>query len=393
VDNLFDSVARQMSANWKSRESKLSRSFRCRCGRNVFFLNSLCIACQTPLGYLPARHAVVPLTADGAPDRWRVPDDDHAYKRCANLDSPAGCNWLLAADDPQALCVACRLNRTIPNLGDADNQRYWRAIETAKRRLVSELLALGLPVQSKVSENPERGVMFDFLRSPTGGPRVLTGHASGLVTLNVEEADDATREKLRHQLHEPYRTLLGHFRHEIGHYYWDRLVWDTPWLERFRALFGDERADYAAALKANYDNGPPADWATRHISSYASTHPWEDWAETWAHYLHVVDSLGTALGFGIDAADLEAEAEPFTRADLYDPDDADAERFLGLLNGWIELVMVLNELARSMGQPDFYPFVMSRAVVAKLQFVHLVVKDARDSAVTPAATRHIAAAA
>jgi hypothetical protein len=393
VDNLFDSVARQMSANWKSREAKLSRSFRCQCGRPVFFLNSLCIACQTPLGYLPARHAVVPLTADGAPDRWRVPDDDHAYKRCANLDSPAGCNWLLSADDPQALCVACRLNRTIPNLGDADNQRYWRAIETAKRRLVSELLALGLPVQSKVSEDPERGVMFDFLRSPTGGPRVLTGHASGLVTLNVEEADDATREKLRHQLHEPYRTLLGHFRHEIGHYYWDRLVWDTPWLERFRALFGDERADYAAALKANYDNGPPADWASRHISSYASTHPWEDWAETWAHYLHVVDSLGTALGFGIDAADLEAEAEPFTRADLYDPDDADAERFLGLLNGWIELVMVLNELARSMGQPDFYPFVMSRAVVAKLQFVHLVVKDARDSAVTPAATRHIAAAA
>ena len=154
-------------------------------------------------------------------------------------------------------------------------------------------------------------------------------------------------------------------------------MWDSKWLEPFRGLFGDERADYAAALKANYESGPPADWATRFISAYASTHPWEDWAETWAHYLHVVDSLGTALGFGLDADDLEAHAVPFTRADLYAPDDPDADRFLGLLNGWIEMTMVLNELARSMGQPDFYPFVMSRPVVAKLQFVQLVVRDAR----------------
>jgi hypothetical protein len=237
-------------------------------------------------------------------------------------------------------------------------------------------------VKSKASDDPEHGVMFDFLRSPPGGPRVLTGHASGLITLNVEEADDAVREKIRHDLREPYRTLLGHFRHEIGHYYWDRLVWDSKWLEPFRRLFGDERADYAAALKANYENGPPPDWASRFISAYASTHPWEDWAETWAHYLHVVDSLGTALGFGLDADDLEAHAVPFTRADLYAPDDPDADRFLDLLNGWIEMTMVLNELARSMGQPDFYPFVMSRPVVSKLQFVHLVVRDAREAQAT-----------
>ena len=378
MQSLYDAVAQVMATEWRRREAtehRHSRAFRCRCGNHIFFRNSLCLNCQAPLGYLPARAQVVPLAPSGSPGLWRVPDESHEYKRCANLDTPAGCNWLLPASDRLDLCVACRLNRTIPDLADEDNRRYWSAIEAAKRRLVSQLLALGLPVRSKLHEDPERGLMFDFLRS---APRahVMTGHASGLITLNVEEADDAKREKMRHEMREPYRTLLGHFRHEVGHDYWDRLVRDSRMLEPFRGLFGDERADYGAALKANYENGPPADWATRFISSYASTHPWEDWAETWAHYLHVVDSLGTALGFGIDADDLEAHAVPFTRADLYDPDDADADRFLGLLNGWIEMTMVLNELARSMGQPDFYPFVMSRPVVAKLQFVQLIVRGA-----------------
>jgi len=232
-------------------------------------------------------------------------------------------------------------------------------------------------VRSKVEEDPERGLMFDFLRSPPIGPRVMTGHASGLVTINVEEADDAKREQIRHQMREPYRTMLGHFRHEVGHYYWERLVWDSRWLEPFRQLFGDERASYAQALKRNYEQGPPPNWANSYISSYATMHPWEDWAETWAHYLHVVDSLGTALGFGLDAENLEGDVQPFTRDALYAPDNPNAELFLSLLNGWLEIMMVLNEMARSMGQPDFYPFVMSKPVVAKLQFVQMVVFDAR----------------
>lgn len=256
----------------------------------------------------------------------------------------------------------------------------------AKRRLVSQLLALGLPVKSKVDEDEKHGLMFDFLRSPENGPRVLTGHADGLITVNIEEADSVQREKMRLELHEPYRTLLGHFRHEVGHYYWNRLILNGPWLEPFRTLFGDERADYAAALKANYENGPPADWADRYISSYASTHPWEDWAETWAHYLHMIDSLGTALGFGLDAEDIEAIIEPFERDALYAPDDTGADGFLSLLNSWIEMTMVLNELARSMGQPDFYPFVMSKAAVAKLQFVHMVVEESRSAGTESVAT-------
>ena len=380
MPDVLDTLGKAIGTNWKRQDpaaKRHSRTFLCRCGNHVFFSNSLCLGCQAPLGYLPGEARLVPLDPGSQPGTWVVEGAGPPQKYCGNRDMPAHCNWLLAADDPNPLCIACRLNRTIPNLDDQDNARYWGLIEAAKRRLVSQLLVLGLPVKSKVNEDAQHGLMFDFLRSPPKAPRVMTGHASGLITLNVEEADDAKREKIRLDLREPYRTLLGHFRHEVGHYYWDRLVFERRWLGPFRKLFGDERADYAAALRANYENGPPADWADRNISSYASTHPWEDWAETWAHYLHVVDSLGTALGFGIDADDLESTIQPFERDALYAPDDAGAERFLSLLNSWIEMTMVLNELARSMGQPDFYPFVMSKPVVAKLQFVQLVVLDAR----------------
>jgi hypothetical protein len=219
--------------------------------------------------------------------------------------------------------------------------------------------------------------MFDFLRAFPGEPPIMTGHANGLITLNAEEADDAIRERVRHAMREPYRTLLGHFRHEVGHYYWDRLIFGTRWLEPFRELFGDERASYGDALKRNYEQGPPAGWAQSHISAYATMHPWEDWAETWAHYMHIVDGLATAIGFGLDAADMEGNVAPFDASALYAPDDPGAPRFLELLNGWREMTLVLNEMARAMGQHDFYPFTLPRPAVAKLQFVQMVVADAR----------------
>jgi hypothetical protein len=178
-------------------------------------------------------------------------------------------------------------------------------------------------------------------------------------------------------MREPYRALLGHFRHEIGHYYWDRLIWDGKWLEPFRSLFGDERASYADALKRNYEQGPPADWAQRHISAYATMHPWEDWAETWAHYMHVIDSVGTAFGYGMDLKRDEGRVARFGHEALYAPQDPYAGRFLELLNDWLRMTLILNELSLSMGQPDFYPFVMSAPVVAKLQFIQMVVADAR----------------
>ena len=380
LNSLFENISLRLSKEWRSRNlPRHGHSYRCQCGRPVFFLNSQCLACGAALGYDPGIAEVRTLLPAGV-GLWQLAGQSGAprsYRRCANFDSPAGCNWLVGADDPAPHCASCRLNRTIPDLNDVDNQRYWRAIENAKRRLVAQLLGLGLPVRSRVSEDPQRGVAFDLLRSPPEGPRVLTGHASGLITLNVLEADDAQREQIRHAMREPYRTLLGHFRHEIGHYYWDRLIVGTRWHEAFRQVFGDEQADYAAALKANYENGPPSDWPNHFISSYASTHPWEDWAETWAHYLHIYDSLDTALGFGLTADDVELQLKPFRLEDLYDPQHPDAGRFLELLNSSLELITVLNELARSLGQPDIYPFVLSRPVVRKLHFIQLVVTDAR----------------
>lgn len=376
MKRLFDALLDTLQSSWKTPQApRIKRAFHCDCGRPIFFLNDRCLGCGTPLGYEALLGELRSLKPGQGSGVWRLTGGEATgedYRRCANFESPAGCNWLVPADDTSPLCIACRLNRTIPDLDDPDNPRYWRVIEAAKRQLISQLLALGLPVQSK-TESPETGLAFDILRPRTQGPKVLTGHHDGLITLNAEEADDAKREAIRHALHEPYRTLLGHFRHEIGHYYWDRLIRDTEWLEPFRELFGDERTDYATAIKANYDNGPPTDWRDHYISAYAGSHPWEDWAETWAHYLHVVDSLSTAMAHGLDAEDLELRVEPFTRDDLYDPEEPNAERALFLLNSWVELITVLNEMARSLGQPDFYPFVMPRAVVRKLHFVNLVV--------------------
>ncbi len=112
---------------------------------------------------------------------------------------------------------------------------------------------------------------------------------------------------MRVQMHEPYRTLLGHFRHEVGHYYWDRLIAETRWQEGYRNLFGDERASYADALDHHYKNGAPDNWQESSVSAYATMHPWEDWAETWAHYLHMMDAVDTALGFGMSARDMELD--------------------------------------------------------------------------------------
>jgi hypothetical protein len=312
-------------------------------------------------------------------DAWRVKGDAgeaETYYRCDNLYSPAGCNWLVAAEEKQTLCISCRLNRTIPDLSVPGNEERWRRIEDAKRRLISSLLAMGLPVFSRALEDPERGLAFDLLQTLAGGPRVMTGHNNGLITLNIEEADDATRERVREEMHEPYRTLLGHLRHEIGHYYWDRLVKGATWLDLFHEAFGDEREDYAAALRRYHSQGPRPDWPLHYVSAYSSAHPWEDWAESWAHYLHMVDTTDTALSFGLDLEHAEMEIEPFTPEDLFRPAEPGAERFLGFVNSWTRLSSAMNEVSRSMGLPDFCPFVLSRSVVAKLHLIHMVVAEA-----------------
>ena len=344
------------------------RNYRCHCGQPVFFRNSVCLACRTPLGYDCERGILLPLervNASGEPERtgvalWRAWHGGSAsaalYKRCRNLSTPASCNWLIPASDPHALCRACRLNRTIPDLTNPalpDNGYLWGLVEMAKRRLLSSLILLGLPVASRLTEDTQRGLMFDLLRTQQGGPPIVTGHHTGLITLNVEEADDAKREAHRKALREPYRTLLGHFRHEVGHYYWGRLVAGSPWMDGFRELFGNEQEDYPAALRRNYERGPSANWRQHFVSAYSSIHPWEDWAECWAHYLHMRDTVDTALSFGLSVERFDLEFTPFTLEATYQPDHPEAEQFLVFLNHWMRLTTMLNEMSHSMGLPDF----------------------------------------
>ncbi|MCB2005466.1 MAG: putative zinc-binding metallopeptidase [Rhodoferax sp.] len=360
------------------------RAFNCQCGSPIFFRNSECLACGTALGYAPELAQVVPLAETDEPDVWvRWETDGPRYQRCANLGTPSACNWLVPVDEvgPQAgLCRACRLNRTIPDLNDPqhpDNGVLWARIEMAKRRLVSALLVLGLPVASRESEDTEHGLMFDFLRAPDGGPPVMTGHDDGLITLNIIEADDVHRERARTNMNEPYRTLVGHLRHEVGHYYWNRLIADSHWLEPCRALFGDETLDYGDSLKRYYENGPPPDWQLGYVSAYATAHPWEDWAECWAHYMHMSDMVDTATSYGLVLDQTRLELKPFGHDVLYQPDHPGADKYLAFINHWAELTMLMNGMARAMGQPDIYPFVLAHQVVAKLHFIHLVVSEER----------------
>jgi hypothetical protein len=358
-------------------------AWRCQCGRPVFFRNSRCPGCGTPLGFVPETGSLLPLEAGAVAGSWRTfgsaarAPGGALYWRCSNLDSAAGCNWLIASADgqrpEQVLCRACRLNRTLPDLTRKQHRLWWRRIELAKRRLVASLIALGLPVASRVDEDPARGLAFDLLHEDETHARVLSGYRDGIVTLNIEEADEARRQRVRAVLHQPSRTLLGHLRHDIGRYYWQRLVAGGPWHAPFRELFGDERQDDARSPQQIHAQQESGDWASRHVSARAVEHPLEDWAETFAHYLQMVDALDTALGFGIDADNLELRYEPFNEASLYRRQHADAAAFLGFVNRWMELTGVLNELARSMGRLDFYPFVLSSDAVRKLHFVHLVV--------------------
>lgn len=369
------------------------RSYYCRCGGPVFFRNSRCLTCDSPLGYEPNLGKLYSLAPAEQSDLWNLEDAaefrGRTYRRCANLNSVSGCNWLVPAGDAgknlQTLCQSCRLDRTIPDLSFAVNADAYRRISDAKRRLISLLMALELPVASRISEDPKQGLAFDFLRSPVEGPRVMTGHADGIITLNVEEAEDSTRERIRSEMGEEYRTLLGHLRHETGHYYWARLIAGTSRIDDFRALFGDERPDYAAALQAYYQRGPERGWQQRHVSAYASAHPWEDWAETWAHYLHMMDTLECAISFGLNPdSSIELKIKPFASDALFRPQDPGGARFLHLLDSWTRLTGVLNELSRAMGLNAFYPFALSNTAAAKLHFVHLVVSEVNISVVEAA---------
>ncbi|MBY6539368.1 putative zinc-binding metallopeptidase [Rhodococcus sp. BP-349] len=330
------------------------RVFFCRkCGQQLSFENSICLSCDSRLGFhLPSRSMQV------LDDDLSVVVDGTTWRRCANIKL-AQCNWLVDATDGATLCLSCALTRTRPADTDQEAIAEFASAETAKRRVVLELDELHLPIIGR-DENPEGGLAFDLLSS--ANRNVITGHANGLITLDLAESDDVHREQLRVSMDEPYRTLVGHFRHEIGHFYQMVLIGSGEHRARFEELFGNPDDDYQAALDRHYSEGAPDGWKKNYVSSYATMHPAEDWAETFAHYLHIRDTLDTAAAYAFAPAGSTFEA----------PLAGDVG-FSRIIDWWLPLTWALNQLNRSMGHQDLYPFVLPAKVLEKMRFVHSVI--------------------
>jgi hypothetical protein len=368
------------------------KTFRCGvCDQVLYFEGTQCVNCGSKLCFLPDSlklSAVEELPAVAGQRAYLKPlgksaNENARYTYCRNHES-GGCNWGVPVDPSVSsangtaadgtlpaldYCEACALNELVPDLSDEVNVESWKTLEAAKRRLLYSLRRLGLRYAPKAS-NPDDGLAFKFMKDgPTPDAKVLTGHADGVITINISEADPSWRERMRIRLGEAYRTVLGHFRHESGHYYWDRLVKDSAQLDEFRKLFGDERADYSAALSAHYSEASAGTRKAGFISSYAEMHPWEDWAETWAHYLHMVDTLETAHEYGlVITANVGAPVDLGYKIDITNFDE--------LMRLWMPVTLALNSLNRSMGHLDPYPFTIDQGIVAKLTFVHRIVTDA-----------------
>ncbi|QIF05505.1 putative zinc-binding metallopeptidase [Roseimicrobium sp. ORNL1] len=355
------------------------KRFSCECGNVLFFENSQCLQCGSDTGFDPAVGTMVKLTPESG------------LKRCDNGPAHGVCNWLMPKEDPNIFCTACRLNRTIPDLNLYGNLALWARMESAKRRLLATLLGLGIEVHC-LNEDPVGGLAFDFIQT-LSNPPVTTGYAVGVITVNLQEADDAVRERTRQQLGESSRTLLGHFRHETGHYFWERwfgiLNLNHPLRRAFGELFGDASLDYTTAMNRHYSQGPPVGWEQSYISAYASMHPWEDWAETWSHYLQILDGLESCEAYGLQLGAGALEVTPFPKESATLPENlpqepAEDQKFLTWLHRWVRRAPMFNEISASLGQPALYPFVLSLPAVKKLRFVHYVASVGRTNLQTPA---------
>lgn len=347
--------------------------FSCQsCGNILYFENRVCTQCGRALAFMPERRLLSALEPAGA-ELWTplaAPESPRRF--CANAAHDA-CNWLTPSNTDDAFCLACRHNETIPDLSIAANVGAWRKIEIAKHRLIYSLLRWRLPLLTR-AEDAQHGLVFRFLADPLqdAAPKTMTGHDNGIITIALSEADDAEREARRQRMNEPYRTLLGHFRHETGHHYWDILVRDGGLLEECRAIFGDDAQDYGAALQRHYADGPPRDWQERFVSAYATMHPWEDFAETWAHYVHMVDTLEMAGAFGLEVKPLIDRDGALEARVNFDP--YGAQTIEQIVEAWMPFVFAMNSVNRAMGMSDLYPFVLSPAVIGKLGFIHRVVQ-------------------
>ena len=362
------------------------RLFSCQsCSQILFFENTRCERCQHALGYWPetATLSALEVAPDSTGDTWSALGiAGGPFRLCRNAQHGV-CNWLVDAGTAETMCAACRHNRVIPELDQADHRLAWQKIEVAKHRLFYTLFRLGL-IKAVDSEHGPEPLTFKFLADVpnTTGPKVMTGHDNGVITIALSEADDAEREKRRKLMNEPYRTLIGHFRHEVGHYYWDKLVRDGSRLDECRAVFGDDSEDYQTALNRHYANGPPLDWQHNYVSAYATCHPWEDFAETWAHYLHIVDTLELAQAYDLKLAPAVDKDGEFNVS--YDADPYAAPDIQALIKVWLPVSTALNTFNRTMGKDELYPFILSSGVIEKLGFMHRLVQDAsHPAAVAP----------
>jgi hypothetical protein len=337
------------------------RDFHCpNCGQRLVFENSACLSCGSALGF-SLEQMVLLVIAKGDDSEHAGAVDASDYKLCANLHV-AECNWLVPVDQPGGLCKSCALTLERPNDADTVGLAEFARAEAAKRRLVAELHELKLPIVAR-DEDPDYGLGFRLLSS--AHENVITGHENGVITLDLAEGDDVHREQLRVEMDEPYRTLLGHFRHEVGHYYFYRLISpSSAYVRRFNELFGDPDADYQEALDRHYSEGAPEGWQETYVSSYATMHAAEDWAETFAHYLHIRDALDTSAWCGLAPA-----SATFDRP-LLGP-----SAFQHIIDLWLPLSWSLNMVNRSMGHDDLYPFVLPAAVLDKMQFIHTVIDE------------------
>lgn len=321
------------------------KSFHCDCGQRVFFENARCLNCGRTLGFDPGRLDMVALEEK---EGDLEAADGRQFWHCRNRVEYNNCNWLLPVDSTDSLCLSCGMNRVIPTLSKPRNLTLWTRVEEAKRRLVYSLLRYDMPFTSNGTRLNFR-IMEDRRRNPEVLESFIAiGHLDGTITINVAEADDAARHAIREQLQERYRTVLGHLRHEAGHFYFNVLVREDA-LGDCRELFGDEREDYKGALDRYYAEGPAAQWPDRFVSAYASAHPAEDFAETFAHVLHIHDALETARASGVA------------------PEAGDSGG--GWIDDWVRLAITLNEVMRSLGSEDPYPFVLAEEAKRKLEFV------------------------
>jgi hypothetical protein len=367
------------------------RIFRCdHCGHPVFFENVQCLHCGSALAFLPDHMFLAAVEPVGdAPQLWERKSDKSdgtRYRLCSNHTVHQACNFAVEESDPNPLCVSCRQTRLLPDLSVGDNQARWYRIEVAKRRLYYTLAKLGLisagAAQTPTDPNaPPAGPVFEFLADLPGGPTVMTGHRNGVITLNIAEADDDERTHRRVALQEPYRTLLGHLRHESGHYYWDTLIRAQGRIEAFTEVFGDSSMDYAQALQRHYaEGGNHPNWQNEYVSVYATSHPWEDWAETWAHYLHMVDLLETASAYRTSVA-VPGSEDP-RPARITNPFEKAETDFDALVAQWVPVTLMVNSLNRSLGQNDAYPFALSEGALRKLRYVHEVIQAQSSSSNT-----------